>query len=292
MKKILFIAKVNHIVKELNNILNQYYRVQLCNYNADTVMGMMELVEPDLVLISLIGFSDPDTSVYSSVHLQYPDTPVFTIGDESEARHFARYYVMDQFENLTRPISGMDVVNAIAKRLELKENEGADFLLKDEDKKPQGKSLLDQFPMLAAEENKPSVEEKTRDDQEESDKDTRKNILVVDDNAGTLRNIKSMLEEDYNVTIVPSGIKAVAMLGRKKPDLIILDYEMPVVDGKQTLEMIRAEEEFADIPVLFLTGVNNRDQIRAVLSLNPAGYLLKPPNREKLIEAIKKALWK
>lgn len=279
LKKILFIAKVNQIVKEIHEILNQHYRVQLCNYNADIVMGMMELIEPDLVLISLIGFSDLDTSVYSSMHLQYPDTPVFTIGDESEARHFARYYVMDQFENLTRPISGMDIVNAIDNRLKNKDSADNIHLLNDESSTPATPSIFDNFPL----------DELEPKEEKEPEKD-RKNILVVDDNAGTLRSIKSMLENDYDVSVAPSGIKAMTMLGRRRPDLIILDYDMPVVDGRQTLEMIRSEEDFADIPVLFLTGVNNREQIQAVLSLNPAGYLLKPPNQTKLLDAIGKAL--
>ena len=61
-------------------------------------------------------------------------------------------------------------------------------------------------------------------------------------------------------------------IGKKRPDLILLDYEMPVCDGRQTLEMIRADEELKDIPVIFLTGVNDREHIESVLSLKPAGY--------------------
>ena len=79
-------------------------------------------------------------------------------------------------------------------------------------------------------------------------------------------------------------------IGKKRPDLILLDYEMPVCDGKQTLEMIRADEDLRDIPVLFLTGVSDRAHIEAVLDLKPAGYMLKPPIREKIVEAIEKAL--
>ena len=65
---------------------------------------------------------------------------------------------------------------------------------------------------------------------------------------------------------------------------------MPVCDGKQTLEMIRADDELAEIPVIFLTSVNDREHIEAVLSLKPAGYLLKPPVKERLVEAIDNSL--
>ena len=115
-------------------------------------------------------------------------------------------------------------------------------------------------------------------------------ILVVDDNGPTLRIIKGMLEHDYDVTIVNSGMNAIKALGKKRPDLILLDYEMPVCDGRQTLEMIRSDKESAQIPVVFLTGVNDREHIEAVLSLRPAGYLLKPPDKRRIVEAIKSAL--
>ncbi|MBR1892548.1 MAG: response regulator [Lachnospiraceae bacterium] len=118
----------------------------------------------------------------------------------------------------------------------------------------------------------------------------KKRILVVDDNAPTLRSIKAMLEDKYDVQIVPSGTKAMTSIGKRRPDLILLDYEMPVCDGRQTLEMIRSEDDLTTIPVIFLTGVSDRAHIEAVLSLHPAGYMLKPPVKEKLEEAIEKAL--
>ena len=64
---------------------------------------------------------------------------------------------------------------------------------------------------------------------------------------------------------------------------------MPVCDGRQTLEMIRADEDLREIPVIFLTGVNSREHIEAVLKLRPAGYMLKPAVPAKLKEAIDKA---
>ena len=79
-------------------------------------------------------------------------------------------------------------------------------------------------------------------------------------------------------------------IGKKRPDLILLDYEMPVCDGKMTLEMIRAEEDLKNIPVVFLTAVNDRANIEAVLKLKPAGYFLKPPVKDKLLAEIGKIL--
>ena len=63
---------------------------------------------------------------------------------------------------------------------------------------------------------------------------------------------------------------------------------MPVCDGRQTLEMIRADEELKDIPVVFLTGITTKSHVEAVIRLNPQGYLVKPVSREKLLSTIGK----
>mgnify|MGYP002508312405 CR=1 FL=1 len=78
----------------------------------------------------------------------------------------------------------------------------------------------------------------------------RPKILVVDDSSTVRQGIKRLLSGDYDVTLVPSGAAAIRSIILDKPDLVLLDYEMPVCDGSQVLEMIRAEENFADIPVI------------------------------------------
>ena len=83
---------------------------------------------------------------------------------------------------------------------------------------------------------------------------------------------------------------ALAYIGRKRPDLILLDYEMPVCDGKMTLEMIRADKDLKDIPVIFLTAINDRANIEAVLKLKPAGYFLKPAAKDRLLAEIGRIL--
>lgn len=94
----------------------------------------------------------------------------------------------------------------------------------------------------------------------------------------------------YLALALLSGVNAIKAIGKKRPDLILLDYEMPVCDGRQTLEMLRADEESKRIPVVFLTGVNDHAHIEAVLSLRPAGYLLKPPDKKMIVDTIRKAI--
>lgn len=86
--------------------------------------------------------------------------------------------------------------------------------------------------------------------------------------------------------MVTSGLDALSAICQKKPDLILLDYQMPLFDGKQTLEKIREFEGAQGIPVVFVTSVNDKDHIKAVIDLKPAGYLLKPVDGERLLQTI------
>lgn len=115
---------------------------------------------------------------------------------------------------------------------------------------------------------------------------SKKHILIVDDNALTLRNIKKMLSDKYSVAVAVSAVQAFTSIGRKKPDLILLDYSMPVVDGKGMFEMLQADVELAKIPVVFLTSMADEKVVVNLLALKPAGYFLKPAKQEKLLETI------
>lgn len=115
-------------------------------------------------------------------------------------------------------------------------------------------------------------------------------ILVVDDNAMVLRNVKMILENTYSVAVAASATQAFMAIGKRKPDLILLDYEMPMVDGKAFFEMIMEEEELCDIPVVFLTGVADKDVVQQILALKPAGYMLKPVDVNTMNDVIAEVL--
>lgn len=103
----------------------------------------------------------------------------------------------------------------------------------------------------------------------------KKKILVVDDSGTMLRNVKGWLEESYQVSLANSAAMAIKAISTNRPDLVLLDYEMPVCDGRHTLEMLRSEEEFADIPVIFLTSRGDPESVSKVMDLKPEGYMLK-----------------
>ncbi len=98
--------------------------------------------------------------------------------------------------------------------------------------------------------------------------------------------MKQLFSSDYQVATAKSGLSAIRSITLDRPDLILLDYEMPVCDGSQVLEMIRAEEDFATIPVIFLTGRMDKESVSKVMSLKPAGYLLKSLKPEEIKQNI------
>lgn len=116
----------------------------------------------------------------------------------------------------------------------------------------------------------------------------RKNILIVDDDVAYMSMIMDWLKDTYRVSLANSGMQAITWLAKNHADLILLDYEMPITSGPQVLEMIRSDAETADIPVMFLTGRGDKESIMRVLSLKPAGYLLKTVQKKELRDTISK----
>ena len=252
MKKIFIIGKINALYKDISNYLSQYFKVQMCVDDHEMVKGMLKVEQPDLVLISLVGLDTDSGKIFSELKFNYARIPVICIGTEGEVENFNEFCKLEQFSLLIRPLKNEKILETICEKLDLK---------------------CDEEGIVA-----------------EEDRNGKKVVLLVDDNAMQLRTLNEMLKQKYEVQMATSGMKALTLIGKKKPDIIFLDYEMPMCDGKMTLEMIREVEEARDIPVVFLTGVNDKEHIEAVLKLKPAGYLLKPASAEMIFGTLDKFL--
>ena len=129
---------------------------------------------------------------------------------------------------------------------------------------------------LAEENAMDEVEDYLRKREKQARQETGKpKILVVDDSMTIREGMRQLLEETYEVALAESGVAAIRTISLNRPDLVLLDYEMPVCDGRQTLEMLRSDQAFSDLPVIFLTGRRDTDSMIKVMPLKPAGYLLK-----------------
>jgi len=116
----------------------------------------------------------------------------------------------------------------------------------------------------------------------------KKQIMVVDDSGIILRTMMEWLGDKYDVQLANSAAKALPKISMNKPDLILLDYEMPECSGGQLLKKLRSEERTKDIPVIFLTSRGDEETVKSVLSLKPEGYILKPAHKSLLFEKIEK----
>lgn len=173
---------------------------------------------------------------------------------------------------LTKPITASSIENRIKGYLKEKKRQEEEAALAEE--------LRLQEEAARAEEERLALEMAME----------KKHVLVVDDDPLMLKAIKEHLREQYQVATATSGKIALKFLEKKTTNLILLDYKMPEEDGPAVLEKLHANDATKDIPVVFLTGITDREKIEKALVLRPQGYLLKPIDHNKLLETIKKLI--
>ena len=116
--------------------------------------------------------------------------------------------------------------------------------------------------------------------------DVKKQILIIDDDETYMMMIESWLSDIYQIEMANSGLQAIRWLAKNRPDLVLLDYEMPITNGPQLLAMMKSEVGTSNIPVMFLTGKQDRNSVMTGLNLKPVDYLLKTIDRNSLREKL------
>ena len=112
----------------------------------------------------------------------------------------------------------------------------------------------------------------------------QKRILVVDDDTMNLVRTKMILEKDYEVLLADSGIKALDKIKGEPVDLVLLDIEMPKLNGIETFERMK---EFApNMPVIFLTASGLEEDVRTAIRLGAVNYRMKPFQPQELMKRI------
>ena len=252
-KNVVFIGENNKINNELYQLLNWRFKVDYYHPNEETELSDISVLEAALVIVSMVGTKVDYKDFFGGLRENCPELSVVTISTKSESEPYEEFYACGQFHKILRPVTGRRILDVCRAIIA-----GVDY----------------------------HVNNNPQDSKEPL------HILVVDDNAMVLRNIKSILEQEYSVAVAPSGVHAFISIGKKMPDLILLDYEMPEMNGKEVLKKLQAEEEYADIPVIFLTSMDNREIVMELLALKPAGYILKPADSQMLLERIEDIIGK
>ena len=115
----------------------------------------------------------------------------------------------------------------------------------------------------------------------------QKTVFVVDDNDTNLATAEEALEEHYRVLTLPSAAKMFALLEKIKPDLILLDIAMPEMDGFEALRRLKTNNAYADIPVIFLTGMTDAAVEVSGFELGVIDFVTKPFSAPVLLNRIK-----
>ncbi|MFZ3048072.1 MAG: response regulator [Desulfatirhabdiaceae bacterium] len=112
-------------------------------------------------------------------------------------------------------------------------------------------------------------------------------VLAVDDSK-TIRKIvtKAFIPYDCEVKEAENGIEGLAIAGREKIDLIILDITMPVMTGVEMLSKLKGQPNLKDIPVIMLTAESGKDNVMQILKMDVKDYMVKPFKGEQLIERV------
>ena len=112
-------------------------------------------------------------------------------------------------------------------------------------------------------------------------------ILIVDDNITNLKMAENALKEYYKVTLLTSGKQALNFLKRKTPDLILLDINMPNMDGFAVNKKIKENEALKEIPIIFLTAQDDIETEISALSEGVVDFIRKPFICETMLSRIK-----
>ncbi|MCD6271349.1 MAG: response regulator [Deltaproteobacteria bacterium] len=116
-------------------------------------------------------------------------------------------------------------------------------------------------------------------------------ILTVDDSK-TIRMIvkKAFKPFDCKLSEAENGVEGLAAAAKEKPDLIVLDITMPVMNGIEMLEKLKGEPDLQDIPVIMLTAESGKDNVMQIVKMGVKDYMVKPFKGEQLIERAEKVV--
>lgn len=112
-------------------------------------------------------------------------------------------------------------------------------------------------------------------------------VMIVDDSPDNIALFSELLKDHYRIRIALNGEKALRLIREEKPDLILLDVMMPVMDGYETCRMLKEDQQLRDIPVIFLTARTEAADENIGLNLGAVDYITKPVNPQIFLSRIR-----
>jgi CheY-like chemotaxis protein len=108
-------------------------------------------------------------------------------------------------------------------------------------------------------------------------------VLIVDDSPAAREDVAKLLEPEFRCMFAHNGVEALKKIFNERPDAIITDIEMPIMDGIQLLRAIRADSRTATLPVVVMTTSTSLDAFNRARSFGSSGVVSKPLDRDYLL---------
>ena len=290
---------INIFNQNIKSQLEDMFDVILSKANKEDIEKDIKNYEPDIVILCITEDIDILIDIFNYVKSS-KNIPVVLVGSNSACYSAEETIGKGNIINTIITPFKVDeietVVNEYFKSLKNIDNENNEFDFND-DLDPQGDELdfnddLD-FQDNIDEDKEEKINLKVESDgvtyedyNNLNNKGEKRKILIVDDDIKILRVMNAYLSSRYDVAIVKNGLGAMRYLRTNMPDLILLDYIMPMEDGPEVYRKIKLVDRLRKIPIFFLTGVSDSKKVRKALELKPEGYILKPIKRDQLIKRL------
>ncbi len=116
-------------------------------------------------------------------------------------------------------------------------------------------------------------------------------VIIVEDDRDTRETLADLLRsEGFHVLPAANGLKLIAMLAAGRPDLIILDVNLSWIDGFELCRSVKRNEDFAHIPVVFLSGRTSQDDVQRGMTCGAEAYFLKPVDFDQMVTRLREIL--
>ena len=125
------------------------------------------------------------------------------------------------------------------------------------------------------------------EEKRQTEKNAKKKILVIDDDFVYAQTLVDWMKSSYSIEAVTDGMSGITYLTNTKVDLVILDFEMPVVDGPKIFEMMKMHPSTASTPVIFISESGSKDSLMRAMRLKPQNFLVKSMASQEIVGAVK-----
>ncbi|MCL2231485.1 MAG: response regulator [Treponema sp.] len=252
-RKIIYVDDVNYSLVSVKSRIGDHFDI----YPAQSVAKMLELLEnfmPDLILMDI---NMPEVSGYEGIKIlkgdkRYADIPVIFLTGNSDRESIVKGLSLGAVDYVIKPFTSSQLIESIENQL----NPG---------KKKQSSTL-------------------------EHDADSKPIVLVVDDVASMLRAIQYVLHDKYKVFMLSKSEDVIDFLRNKTPDIFLLDYLMPVLNGFDLIPIIRALPQHEDTPIIIITTEGTLDHVHEAMSLGASDFIVKPFKPKELLDKIARHL--